>query len=207
MTKISSCTALAGAGVDQANDLLPIVDMSETGAARNKKITATEFLGLAGGAWALAGTGQTATGVYDFAVDGAKADIDFVGLAAFTEVMIIARGLVAANSGQRMVQVSVDNGAAYDATAANYKTVSTTGVEASTGLSPGGIAYHNTASTSARTLVANIINLRGAAKLCKFQGSDTHILYVGSSSDINAIRVKNSAAGNITAGTVHIYAR
>lgn len=47
MTKISSMTALAGGDVDQANDLLPVVDMSETGAARNKKITVADLLGLA----------------------------------------------------------------------------------------------------------------------------------------------------------------
>lgn len=52
MAKISSLTALTGAGVDGANDLLTIVDMSETGAARNKKITVDELgnaLGVVGG--------------------------------------------------------------------------------------------------------------------------------------------------------------
>lgn len=47
MTKISSLTALTGAGVDTAADLLPIVDMSLSGAARNKKILVSELLGLA----------------------------------------------------------------------------------------------------------------------------------------------------------------
>lgn len=42
MTKISDLTALTGAGVDTAADLLPIVDMSAAGAARNKKITVAE---------------------------------------------------------------------------------------------------------------------------------------------------------------------
>lgn len=42
MTKISDLTALTGAGVDDAADLLPIVDMSEAGSARNKKITIDE---------------------------------------------------------------------------------------------------------------------------------------------------------------------
>lgn len=42
MTKISDLTALTGAGVDDAADLLTIVDMSEAGAARNKKITIDE---------------------------------------------------------------------------------------------------------------------------------------------------------------------
>lgn len=42
MTKISDLTALTGAGVDSTTDLLPIVDMSAAGAARNKKITIDE---------------------------------------------------------------------------------------------------------------------------------------------------------------------
>lgn len=46
MTKTSSLVELLGAAVDQANDLLMIVDMSETGAARNKKIKITQLLGL-----------------------------------------------------------------------------------------------------------------------------------------------------------------
>jgi hypothetical protein len=48
MTKISDLTALTGAGVDTAADLVPVVDMSETGAARNKKMTFAEvFAALA----------------------------------------------------------------------------------------------------------------------------------------------------------------
>lgn len=42
MTKISDLSALTGAGVDPATDLIPIVDMSEAGATRNKKITPDE---------------------------------------------------------------------------------------------------------------------------------------------------------------------
>jgi hypothetical protein len=51
MTKISDLTALTGAGVDAAADLIPIVDMSLSGTARNKKILPNELkiaLGLSG---------------------------------------------------------------------------------------------------------------------------------------------------------------
>ena len=43
MTKISDLAPLAGADVDSANDLVPIVDVSEAGVARNKNITPTEL--------------------------------------------------------------------------------------------------------------------------------------------------------------------
>lgn len=43
MTKITDFAALTGVGVDAANDLVTVVDVSETGAARNKKMTFAEF--------------------------------------------------------------------------------------------------------------------------------------------------------------------
>lgn len=44
MTKITDFSALTGASVDAANDLITVVDVSETGAARNKKMTFAELL-------------------------------------------------------------------------------------------------------------------------------------------------------------------
>jgi hypothetical protein len=44
--------------------------------------------GGGGSAWTLTGTGQTATGVYDFAVDGAKATIDFAGLGSTAQAVL-----------------------------------------------------------------------------------------------------------------------
>jgi hypothetical protein len=49
MTKITDLSAILGAAVDDAADYLTIVDMTETGAARNKKILVGELLGLATG--------------------------------------------------------------------------------------------------------------------------------------------------------------
>lgn len=43
MTKITDLAALTGASVDAANDLVTVVDMSEAGAARNKKMTLAEL--------------------------------------------------------------------------------------------------------------------------------------------------------------------
>lgn len=44
MTKISDLSALTGASVDAANDLITVVDMSATGVARNKNMTIAELL-------------------------------------------------------------------------------------------------------------------------------------------------------------------
>jgi hypothetical protein len=43
MTKISDLSALTGESVDAANDLVTVVDMSEVGVARNKKMTFAEL--------------------------------------------------------------------------------------------------------------------------------------------------------------------
>lgn len=43
MTKISDFSSLAGASVDAAADVIPIIDDTETGAARNKKIAVDEL--------------------------------------------------------------------------------------------------------------------------------------------------------------------
>lgn len=64
MTKITDLSAILGAAVDDAADFLTIVDMSETGAARNKKILVEELLGLASGSGA--STSQTGEQISGF---------------------------------------------------------------------------------------------------------------------------------------------
>jgi hypothetical protein len=159
--------------------------------------------GAGGSAWALAGSGQTATGVYDFAVDGAKANIDFTGLGSYNELLIIARGLVG-SSGVRQLRVSTDNGVSFYSTSGDYVFIDVTGIEASTTV----LAAHSTNSLGPRSMIAHIINTKGAAKHCVTNtASGQQSLFVASASDINAVRVFNSAAGNFTAGTVRVYAR
>lgn len=161
--------------------------------------------GSSGGsaAWALVGTGQTATGVYDQAVDGSKANIDFVGLGSYNELLVICRGLVSANSGVRQVQVSTNNGSSFDTTAASYLLRAVAGTEANAATPA--VGYHGTNATAARNVTVHIKNLKGATKEATSLAGE--ITYVGSSSDINAIRVNNHTGGNITAGTVRVYGR
>lgn len=153
--------------------------------------------------WNLAGTGQTATGVYDFAVDGAKANIDFTGLGSFNELLVIARGLTAVGSHVRILQVSVDNGSSFYSSAGNYKTISVLGVEANVG----SFAFHGTSSTAARSLVVHILNMKGAAKWCRCNAAEADRVFDASASDINAIRVANGDGSNINGGTIRVYAR
>jgi hypothetical protein len=67
---------------------------------------------------------------------------------------------------------------------------------------------HSTSTTAARTFITHIKNTKGAAKMAQvLTNTVSQILFVGSASDINAIRISNSAGGNITGGTVRVYAR
>ena len=76
MAKISDLTALTGAGVDSANDVLPIVDDSETGTAR-KAAFAWPAAGKTGtsqksrDAWFIGYTANLTTGVWFGNDDGA----------------------------------------------------------------------------------------------------------------------------------------
>lgn len=155
-------------------------------------------------AWALAGTGQTATGIYDFAVDGAKADIDFVGLAAFNEILIVARGLSDGTSGTRCVRVSVNNGVSFYAASGDYIQVENTGISTNSTIFGG----HGTATTSARSFVTHILNTKGTDKVAiDMSSTQPQRLFIASALDINAVRITNTGGGNITAGTVRVYAR
>lgn len=160
--------------------------------------------GGGGAAWALAGVGQTATGVYDQAVDGSKANIDFTGLGAFNEFLVIMRSLTAANSGVRQLLVSVNGGSSYYSASGDYASSITDGTDLNTTQ----MAAHATNSTAARSLWAHILNNTATIpKICIFSGSNAARMFLASASVIDALRISNSAGGNITGGTVRVYAR
>lgn len=163
---------------------------------------------LSSGVWQLAGTGYTAAGVYDQAVDGNDATIDFAGLGSFNELLVVARGLTNGTSGTRQLLVSVDSGATFYSTSGDYQFITNLGVLTNTSV----MATHGTASTAARSIWAHIVNTKGVFKFCHtYTGTAFpaihQIMFVASASDINAIRVTNSGGGDMTAGTVHVYAR
>jgi hypothetical protein len=132
----------------------------------------------------------------------AASSVDVNGLANYNEVLIVGRALTASSSGNRQVQVSVDNGSTFFTSSGDYVFLSTAAVEtAATGMN------HSTASTSARTIICHIKNTKGAVKACTLPNSSgTDWLFAASASDINAIRVSNTA-GTISGGPVYVYAR
>lgn len=172
----------------------------------SQRATAQDIADLAGGgaAWALAGTGQTATGVYDFAVDGAKANIDFVGLGSYNELLVICNALTTTVTGVRQAVVSVNGGSTFYNASGDYITISAAAAEAN----GTGFNHSQANATAGRPLVFHILNTKGPRKVafCPIStGSITE--FIASASDIDALRILNVGGGNINGGTVRVYAR
>lgn len=192
---------LRSAGIPLASDTARHVSTTLSNATSQVTSLSAAILAGSGGAWAAVGTGQTATGVYDFAVDGAKANIDFAGLGSINELLIIGLGLTCGTTGVRIARVSVDSGVSFFST--GYSTIDSNGVaSAATGFA------HSTNSTAARDILVHLLNLKGAVKWADMHnGTGIRTIFNGSASDINAVRVANSGGGNITGGTVYLYGR
>lgn len=182
---------------------IPVLDIDQQGRITGASEVAVS--GGGGGAWALLGTGQTATGLYDFAVDGAKATIDFTNLTGYQDLMLWMDGVTKSVSGGFQVQVSVDNGSTWYTTSGDYVQLAATGV----GTNTTSAGFHNTATTAARSQVIEG-SLMGVANAPKFFYSEAvGILtrFVASSSAVNALRFTPTAGGNITGGKVWVFAR
>lgn len=163
-------------------------------------------IGIVSDEWRLAGTGQTAAGVYDFAVDGAKANIEFAGLAGAKDIRIIAVGVTKAVSGFLKLVVSTDNGSTFYTTSGDYVTLPTTGISANAA----DANFHDPAATAARSGVLRIegADVAGTPKIIEqMNNNDFSRMFVASTAAINAIRVFGSAGGNITGGKIYCLVR
>jgi len=165
--------------------------------------------GGGGAAWALAGTGQTATGVYDFAVDGAKAAITFAGLGTANEILILAEAVAVSVSGSAMVQVSTDNGASYFTTSGDYVAINP---GAGTVLNTIGSTFWTTNTTAARYGFSHIMNaaIAGMPKIFDAPvqtGNPQRLFVADNANNIDAIQIVGTSGGNITAGKIFVLAR
>lgn len=135
----------------------------------------------------------------------AAADVPFINLGGYNELLILARALTASIGGARVVHVSVNNGASYFTTSGDYmRAAADGGVANTTGFFHGGAA-----ATGVKTLFIHLKNLKGTVKYATFNQdvNSSHGLFVASALDINAIRVTNTAGGTISGGPIYVLAR
>jgi hypothetical protein len=133
------------------------------------------------------------------------AQVDFTGLAGYTDVRVLIRGMTVSVSGQRAVRVSTDNGSTFLSASTDYLFVGSDGVEtASTTLN-----VHATASAAARSAAVEIcgFNLTSLKVAQILNRIDIRAVIIPTTSALNAVRVLNSAGGNLTAGNIYVFAR
>lgn len=148
-----------------------------------------------GSSWTLAGS---------WTYSSAVANVDFTGLGGYTEYLLIARNITKSVSGRLGAAVSVDGGASYYTASGDYQAILNTGVASNTTQ----FRFHETGATAARSGIVQIFDNVAGVPPANISPDGNRILFVASSSKINAIRVNNmDAVGNLTGGNLWCLAR
>lgn len=137
-------------------------------------------------------------------ISSAVAQVDVTGLGAYSNLFVICQDLTASSTGIRQIFLSTNNGSSFYTTSGDYVGVSSDGTVNNVTQA----ATHGTNSTAARTLTANIsgINILNAPKVIVHSGSSAPRLFIAdNANNVDAIRVNNSA-GNLTGGTIYVFA-
>ncbi|RWE11572.1 MAG: hypothetical protein EOS61_15695 [Mesorhizobium sp.] len=133
------------------------------------------------------------------------ANVDFTNLGSYNELMVLLRNVTASVSGIRLMYVSIDNGANFRNTSGDYKNINLNAAESDTT----GFGFGTTNSTAARSGVARIpqSGLNGVPKILENLLVGLSVLFVQSTSPINALRFTNSTGGNFTGGSIVVLGR
>lgn len=184
-SKITDLTELTA--VDPDADFVEIVDTSAT---QNKKVKPRRF-----SRWELAAS---------WTHSGNVTEVDFTGLSAYSELMILFKAVTLGTSGVLTLVVSSDNGSTWKTASGEYSFININGVSTDfTSINP-----YNTSATAARSGVTSIIgwNLANPKPVITAR-SDTIGWVVNDAEACNAIRAIPSGGGNITGGSIYIFGR
>jgi hypothetical protein len=156
--------------------------------------------GVGGGGWAL--IHSTA------AILNPTANIT-VDVSSYSDVLVIGRGVTAASSGYRGVQVSVDGGTTFYKTNGNYEYIPVNGAATANWTA----LNHNTATTAARSFggIIHAIRIPGTPKYME-SVSDLSRWFVASYNPITNIRIAVTASSgsqdiNMTGGELYVFGR
>jgi len=133
---------------------------------------------------------------------------DFLNLGAYSELNALLRNITTANSGLLQAQVSINNGSSWLTASGDYKEVSgNDGSQANLAAA----SLHITAATTARgghVWFPNW-NMPTVPKVASRRNLNTTLgaLLIPQANGLNALRINNSAGGNLTAGQIFVWGR
>lgn len=168
--------------------------------------TNTHVLTLAAGVptWAAPSSGSPWVELASWTYSSDVANVDFTGLAGYSEIMVIGKGITLSVAGVRALRFSTDNGSSYYAGSSDYYTCQLTGISTQAS----SLVAHNTGNSTARDFTATLrlANLTTPRKDVVLTAGLTGY-FDGSSSPVNAIRVLSTVAGNLTGGTIKVFGK
>ncbi|RWK17048.1 MAG: hypothetical protein EOR43_28815 [Mesorhizobium sp.] len=191
------------------------ITAKDEGSTLTTAMSSIDFVGTgvvatnSGGAVTVTIASGPGTGSAGFALAGSwtysadVAQVDFTGLGSYQEFVLIGIGLTTSVSGFRAVRFSIDGGSSYYSASGDYADITSSG----TVTNNTAIGTHSVSATAARDIALRIFpNVSGAYKVAQNQ-QGLYSKFVASTSVVNAIRVFNTAGGNLTGGSLYLYAR
>lgn len=132
--------------------------------------------------------------------------VDFINLAAYTDIRVIVRGITFGSNSKAQLRVSTDNGSTFKSASGDYMAVSGAGVETSATESD----FYDTTATAARSsemllLGINMTTAPKSTRVTFFNTDGEGLRLIPTTSAVNAIRV--FAGVNFTGGTIYVMGR